>query len=76
LAGCGQAKLFRQYVRTLLDRIKAAHGESATLHVFPAMPVALAVEFGRVIMPKADMKVQVYDQNQALGGFVPALTLP
>jgi hypothetical protein len=76
LAGRGQAKLFRQYVRTLLDRIKAAHGESATLHVFPAMPVALAVEFGRVIMPKADMNIQVYDQNQALGGFVPALALP
>lgn len=76
LAGRGQAKLFRQYVRTLLDRIKAAHGDHATLHVFPAMPVALAVEFGRVIMPKADMNIQVYDQNQALGGFVPALTLP
>jgi hypothetical protein len=76
LAGRGQAKLFRQHVRSLLDRIKAAHGESSTLHVFPAMPVALAVEFGRVIMPKADVKMQIYDQNQALGGFVPTLTLP
>jgi hypothetical protein len=76
LAGRGQAKLFRQRVRSLLDHIKALHGESATLHVFPAMPVALAVEFGRVIMPKADLKMQIYDQNQALGGFLPALTIP
>lgn len=76
LAGRGQSKLFRQRVRSLLDRIKAAHGETATLHVFPAMPVALAIEFGRVIMPKADVKMQIYDQNQALGGFMPALILP
>ena len=32
------------------------HGEHATLHVFPAMPVALAVEFGRIIMPKGRLK--------------------
>jgi hypothetical protein len=76
LTGRGQARLFRQHVRRLLDRIKAAHGETATLHVFPAMPAALAVEFGRVIMPKADMSIQIYDQNQALGGFVPVITLP
>jgi hypothetical protein len=76
LKGRGQTLLFRQCARELLNRIKAAHGEHATLHVFPAMPVALAVDFGRIIMPKADLKLQVYDQNQSLGGFVAALTLP
>jgi hypothetical protein len=76
LKGRGQARLFRQHTRQILDRIKAAHGEHATLHVFPAMPVALAVEFGRIIMPKADLKMQIYDQNDALGGFIPALALP
>ncbi|HWB84455.1 MAG TPA: SAVED domain-containing protein [Bryobacteraceae bacterium] len=70
-----QARLFREKVRLLLDRIKAAHGEHATLHVFPAMPVALAVEFGRIIMPKADLKMHIYDQNQSLGGFAHALDL-
>jgi hypothetical protein len=40
------------------------------------MPVALAVDFGRIIMPKAELKLRVYDQNQSLGGFVAALTLP
>jgi hypothetical protein len=72
----GQGRLFREKVRQLLDRIKATHGEQATLHVFPAMPVALAVDFGRIIMPKADLKMQIYDQNQLLGGFVHAFDLP
>jgi hypothetical protein len=76
LKGRGQARLFRERVRQLLDKIKAAHGEQATLYVFPAMPVALAVDFGRIIMPKADLKMKLYDQNQALGGFVFALNLP
>ena len=70
-----QAALFRATMRSLLDRIKAEHGEQSTLHVFPAMPVALAVDFGRVIMPKADLKMILYDQNQALGGFVRALEI-
>jgi hypothetical protein len=76
LKGRGQLRLFREKVRLLLDRIKAAHGEQAMLHVFPAMPVALAFDFGRIVMPKADLKMQIYDQNQTLGGFVRALDLP
>jgi hypothetical protein len=76
LKGRGQAQRFRETIRRLLNRIKAAHGEQATIHVFPAMPVALAVEFGRVVMPKADLPLRIYDQNQKLGGFVHALDLP
>lgn len=76
LKGRGQASLFRQNARQLLNRIKVMHGEHATLHVFPAMPVALAVEFGRIIMPKADLNLEIYDQNRPLGGFAPALAIP
>src|SRR5208337_3618678 len=46
-----QLGLFRQYFRKLLDRIKAIHGQDAVLHLFPAAPVAVAVEIGRVWMP-------------------------
>ena len=66
---------FRAFVRPLLDRIKATHGHQALLHVFPAMPVSLAVEFGRVRMPKADMPWRLYDERSSLGGFVPTLTI-
>jgi hypothetical protein len=68
-----QSRAFRQQLRQLMDRIKTRHGERSTLHVFPAMPLALAVEFGRVLMPKADLPLSIYDQNKKLGGFVSAL---
>jgi hypothetical protein len=71
-----QVSEFRALLRTVLDQIKAAHGQRTVLHVFPAMSVSLAVELGRVRMPKADTPWQIYDQVNALGGFVPALALP
>jgi hypothetical protein len=64
---------FRRRLRAMLDAIKAAHGDGATLHVFPALPVAAAMEVGRVSMPKADLPMQIYDQNRFLGGFIPTL---
>ncbi len=70
-----QLRMFRQRTRHLLDRIKATHGEYVTLHVFPAMPVAAAVEFGRIVMPKADLPLKIYDQNTQAGGFVYALSV-
>jgi len=70
-----QLQQFRQAMRRLMDRIKARHGQGALLHVFPAMPVAAAVEMGRVIMPKADMPLRVYDQNNDQRGFIPALDI-
>lgn len=71
-----QLAQFRALLRPLLDRIKAAHGQAAPLHIFPAAPVSLAVEFGRIRMPKADMPWRIYDQVNARGGFVPALSIP
>jgi hypothetical protein len=70
-----QATRFRMTVRGVLDRIKARHGNTP-IHVFPAVPVALAVDFGRVVMPKADPVLCIYDHNNTCGGFVHALDLP
>jgi hypothetical protein len=64
-----QLSLFRNLFRRLLDRIKAKHGQAAEIHLFPAVPVAIALEIGRVRMPKADLPYQVYDQNRETGGF-------
>jgi hypothetical protein len=64
--------LFRQAARRAFDRIKAEEGHGKTLHVFPAMPVSTAVEFGRVYMPKADMPLRLYDEIRDRG-FSPAL---
>lgn len=59
------AKLFRK----TLDDIKLAHGETVTVHVFPAVPVSIAVEAGRSWQPKAHPPLTIYDQNWKLGGF-------
>lgn len=66
---------FRTEVRTVLDRMKAQHGHTTPIHVFPALPVSLAIELGRARMPKADAPWVVYDEQQSRGGFVPAFTL-
>jgi SMODS-associated and fused to various effectors sensor domain len=54
--------------------IKAQHGEGVPIHLFPALPASLAVETGRVWMPKADAELRVYDQ-QGERGFVHALNI-
>ena len=66
---------FRRRLRTVLDQIKAVHGQDTPLHVFPALPVSAAVEVGRVAMPKADMPMVIYDQNRKLQGFIRSLVL-
>lgn len=43
------------------------------MHVFPAMPMSLAVEFGRQLLPKADPTIGVWDLQD--GRFVPTLQL-
>ena len=70
-----QLQLFRQEFRKLLDRIKAIHGQDAIIHIFPAVPVSVAVEIGRVRQPKADLPFVVYDQNSKTDGFAHALNI-
>ena len=70
-----QLSTFRDQYKKLLDRIKAVHGDDAILHVFPAVPVSVALEMGRVRMPKADLKMIIYDQNRTVGGFVQAIAI-
>lgn len=65
---------FSRLVRTTLNEIKASHGEDATIHLFPAVPVSAAVEVGRAWMPKADLPLVIYDQNRG-GVFVKAFAI-
>jgi len=70
-----QLRSFRECFRHLLDSIKARHGQEACIHLFPAVPVAVAVEIGRVWMPKADLPMRIYDQNRKRDGFAFAIKL-
>lgn len=60
---------FSTTMRKLFNHIKAQYDEKTPLHIFPAMPVATAIELGRIWMPKADMPLYIYDQNTAMDGF-------
>jgi len=70
-----QLEMFRIEFRKLLNHIKTKHGESAVIHLFPAVPVSVAIEIGRIWMPKADLPIKIYDQNTKRGGFHPVLDL-
>jgi len=65
---------FRATLREVYNEIKAQHGEGQVIHLFPVMPASLAVETGRIWMPKADLEMLVYDQNREKG-FVPTLSI-
>lgn len=66
---------FGNTMRKLFNRIKAEYKDTTPLHIFPAMPIATAVELGRVWMPKADMPLFIYDQNTATDGFKKVLEI-
>jgi hypothetical protein len=66
---------FRALCRKVYDLIKLKHGQQALLHVFPAMPVSAALEFGRARMHKADLPMLLYDQNKVSNSFVPTIKI-
>jgi len=70
-----QLAVFRQELRLLFNKIKSLHGEDVHINVFPAVPVAIAVEIGRVWMPKADLSMTIYDQNNQERKFIKTLTI-
>ena len=70
-----QLSEFRRVMRKLFNEIKSKYPENTPLHIFPAMPVATAIELGRVRMPKADMPLIIYDQKSASEGFIKVLEI-
>jgi hypothetical protein len=68
---CHKASLaaFRDRARAMLARIAHENPAAEAIHVFPAVPVAMAVELGRVWMPKADLPLLIYDEDRDRGGF-------
>lgn len=58
---------FRTAMRKTYRDIKDRHGEGKTINLFPVLPVSLAVEAGRVWMPKADLALRLYDHVRDRG---------
>lgn len=70
-----QLEEFARVYQDLLARIRATHGPRCRIHLFPAVPVAVALQCGLSLLPKADPPVKVYDHQRDKGGFVPTLEL-
>ena len=70
-----QLSQFREAVRQLMIDIGKAHGKGTPLAIFPAMPVACAIDLGRARMPKADGPWVIYDQNHKHKKFIRALEI-
>lgn len=64
-----QLELFRSNWLRLLADVRRDHGENCEIHLFPAIPCAVAVEIGRSLLPKSDPKIIVYDHDRERGGF-------
>ncbi len=64
-----QLQDFSIAMRQLFDEIKSNYSSQTELHIFPAMPIAIAIELGRIWMPKADMPLTIYDENKTFDGF-------
>ena len=62
-------------VRKVFNSIKSKYNAETPLHIFPAMPIATAIELGRVWMPKADMPLHIFDENTANIGFFKAIEI-
>ncbi|NES19725.1 MAG: SAVED domain-containing protein [Symploca sp. SIO3E6] len=54
-----QLEIFSYEYRKLLNKIQAKHGKNCKIHILPAVPVSIAVECGRVILPTKDPEIYV-----------------
>ncbi|MEI6313912.1 MAG: SAVED domain-containing protein, partial [Syntrophus sp. (in: bacteria)] len=70
-----QLSMFRETARQLIVDIGKTHGKQTPLAIFPAIPVACAVDLGRVRMPKADGPWIIFDQNNKYNQFIRALDI-
>lgn len=71
-----QLELFNLEMRSLLREIRDLHGGDCKIHLFPAIPVSIAVSFGQLLLPKCDPLTVIYDLINNDDGFRYALTIP
>ncbi len=68
-------RAFHERMRECLNTIEGTFGSECIVHVFPAMPASTAVQFGRLLLPKASPSLQIYDHHGDRAGFAPTLWL-
>jgi hypothetical protein len=68
-------KAFRKAMHDCLGEIETRFGSACEIHVFPAIPASTAVEFGRLLLPKAYPGILIYDHHRDRDGFHQTLWL-
>lgn len=58
-----QLSFFSYEFRKLLNEVQAVYGRNCSIYLLPAVPVAVAVECGRVILPTKDPLIFVCDYS-------------
>ena len=61
-----QLEHFSYEYRKLLNQVQAAHGHRCKVFILPAVPISIAVECGRVLLPTKDPGIfacEYYDRN-------------
>lgn len=64
-----QLEEFSREYRKLLNRIQDTHGDSCQISMIPAVPAPIAVECGRVLLPKSDPEIFVYEYDDSQDRF-------
>lgn len=60
---------FSREYRKLMNKIQTAHGDSCKISIIPAVPAPIAVECGRVLLPKSDPEIFVYEYDDSHNRF-------
>jgi hypothetical protein len=58
---------FAAAVRRAINDVVERHGTGCDVHVFAALPVSLAVAFGRALLPKAHPRLHLYEYTASTG---------
>lgn len=64
-----QLEGFSREYRKLLNEIQTTHGDSCQISIIPAVPAPIAVECGRVLLPKSDPEIFVYEYDDSQDRF-------
>lgn len=70
-----QLEVFSYEYRKLLNEIQAKHGKNCKIYILPAVPISIAVECGRVILPTKDPEVYACEYYSDQGGFQAVLQI-
>lgn len=70
-----QLELFTLAWRNLLSRVRQEHGDCCEIHLFAAVPVLVAIEIGRPLLPKVDPVLHVYNLDKETKTFKLALSI-